>query len=37
MKMDKKKALRILSAKPDTDIRLLKKRYRSLDNTETRG
>ncbi len=30
MKMDKKKALRILNAKPDTDIRLLKKRYRDL-------
>ena len=30
MKMDKKKALRILSAKPDTDIRGLKKRYRDL-------
>ena len=30
MKMDKKKALRILCAKPDTDIRGLKKRYRDL-------
>ncbi len=28
--MDKKKALRILCAKPDTDIRGLKKRYREL-------
>ena len=30
MKMDRKKDLRILCAKPDTDIRGLRKRYRYL-------